>query len=79
VIFGVDDDNVENVVWRKHPCRRLTRARFAGLEHVLVAPGERRGGVVDKILADRQLARRVAVQVPALHPLVPLRTEARIS
>ena len=73
MIFGVDDDNVENVVWRKHPCRRLTRARFAGLEHV------RRGGVVDKILADRQLARRVAVQVPALHPLVPLRTEARIS
>jgi LysR family transcriptional regulator, nod-box dependent transcriptional activator len=30
-----------------------------------LAPGERSGGVVDTILAERQLARRVAVQVPS--------------
>src|SRR5262245_18149308 len=59
------DDGYTCVVWRKHPCRRQTPARFAGLEHVFVAPGERSGGVVDTILAERQLARRVAVQVPS--------------
>lgn len=58
-------DGYTCVVWTKHPCRRLTPARFAGLEHVFVAPGERPGGAVDTILAERQLARRVAVQVPS--------------
>ena len=61
---ALHDDGYTCVVWRKHPCRRLTPARFVGLEHVFVAPGERPGGVVDTILAERQLARRVAVQVP---------------
>jgi LysR family transcriptional regulator, nod-box dependent transcriptional activator len=51
------------VVWKRHPCRRLTLARFAAMDHVLVAPREREGGVVDAALAQRGLSRRVALQV----------------
>lgn len=51
------------VVWKRHPCRRLTLQRFAEMDHVLVAPREREGGVVDEALAAKGLSRRVAVQV----------------
>jgi DNA-binding transcriptional LysR family regulator len=51
------------VVWERNPCRRLTLARFAAMDHVLVAPREREGGVVDEALAQRGLSRRVALQV----------------
>lgn len=51
------------VVCKRHPCRRLTLARFAAMDHVLVAPREREGGVVDEVLAQKGLSRRVAVQV----------------
>lgn len=51
------------VVWKRHPCRRLTPARFAAMDHILVAPREREGGVVDEVLAQKGLARRVALQV----------------
>jgi DNA-binding transcriptional LysR family regulator len=57
------DDAYTCVVWRGHPHRRLTLARFAAMEHVLVAPSERPGGVVDEVLAEHGLARRIAVQV----------------
>jgi len=50
------------VVWNRHPARRLTLAGFGAMEHVLVAPRERAGGVVDAVLEKHGLSRRVAVQ-----------------
>lgn len=58
-------DGYTCIVWKDNPCRRLTAARFAEMAHVLVAPRERPGGIVDVVLAQHQLARRVAVQVPS--------------
>lgn len=53
------------LVWSRHPRRRLDRAGFAAMAHVLVTPRERPGGgVVDTVLAEHGLARRVAVRVP---------------
>ena len=52
------------VVWKDHPVQRLTLAGFAAMEHVLVAPRERPGGVVDAVLGKNHLSRRVAVQAP---------------
>jgi len=43
----------------------LTPERYAGLEHVLVAPGGRPGGIVDRVLAERGLSRRVRFVVPS--------------
>jgi DNA-binding transcriptional LysR family regulator len=61
---ALHQDDYACVVWSEHATRRLTLARYVQLEHVLVAPGERPGGVVDKALAERGLARRVSVRVP---------------
>jgi DNA-binding transcriptional LysR family regulator len=59
------DDDYTCLVWKGHRLRRLTAERFAELEHVLVAPRERAGGIVDQALASaRGMSRRVAVQVP---------------
>ncbi|HVP29275.1 MAG TPA: LysR family transcriptional regulator [Myxococcota bacterium] len=58
------DDGYTCLVWKGHRLPQLTAARFAELEHVLIAPREREGGVVDEVLARRGVARRVAVQVP---------------
>jgi DNA-binding transcriptional LysR family regulator len=53
------------LVWRRHACRRLTLVRFAAMAHVLVTPRERPGrGVVDTVLEQHGLTRRVAVRVP---------------
>jgi len=41
--------------------RRMSLERFLELEHVLVAPGGTAGGVIDDLLARRNLARRVAL------------------
>lgn len=57
------DDGYACVLWNKHPCRRLTAASFAAMEHVLVAPRERPGGIVDEILARHGLTRRIGVQL----------------
>lgn len=48
-----------------HPAldKPWTAARYAALGHVLVAPRGTPGGVVDRALGDRGLARRVAVRV----------------
>ena len=76
------DDGYTCIVWRDHPCRRLTLRSFAELEHVLVAPRERPGGVVDEVLAGHGLSRRVAVQVPTFlivpHVLIGTRRIATI-
>ena len=50
------------LVWNRHSVDRLTLARFAAMEHVLVAPRERAGGMVDWVLEKSGLVRRVAVQ-----------------
>lgn len=50
------------LLWNDHPAQRLTLPAFAAMEHVLVAPGERPGGIVDEVLAEDNLSRRVAVQ-----------------
>ncbi len=65
------------LVWRDHPLRRLDRAGFADLQHVMVAPWGRPGGVVDQALAATRARRRVAVQVPSflLLPHVLVDTE----
>jgi len=53
------------LVWNRHPRRRLDSATFAAMPHVLVTPRERPGGgVVDVVLAEHRLSRRIAVRVP---------------
>jgi DNA-binding transcriptional LysR family regulator len=61
---ALHEDDYACVVWSEHAVRRLTLARYVALEHVLVAPGERPGGLVDRVLAEQGLARRVSVRVP---------------
>lgn len=55
-------DTYTCLVWNRHPVDRLTLARFAAMEHVLVAPRERAGGIVDSVLEKNGLMRRVAAQ-----------------
>ena len=50
------------LVWKVHPAQSLTLAAFAAMAHVLVAPRERPGGIVDQVLEENVLSRRVAVQ-----------------
>jgi DNA-binding transcriptional LysR family regulator len=50
------------VVWQDSDTRRLTTAAYAAMEHVLVAPRETDGGIVDSVLEKEGLRRRVAVQ-----------------
>jgi DNA-binding transcriptional LysR family regulator len=57
-------DGYTCVVWSGHPLQRLTLSAFAKMEHVLVAPRERAGGIVDSVLEKNGLSRRVAVQAP---------------
>jgi DNA-binding transcriptional LysR family regulator len=70
------------LVWRRHPRRRLSLPAFAALDHVLVAPWDRPGSVVDAALAERGLARRVAVQASTFllvpHLLVGTRRVATV-
>jgi len=53
------------ILRRDHPAlaRGLDVATFAGLRHLLVAPRGRPGGVVDELLAERGLQRRVAALI----------------
>jgi DNA-binding transcriptional LysR family regulator len=51
-----------------HPCLRegpLTPARYAALDHVLVAPAGRPGGIVDQVLERQGYRRRVRFTVPS--------------
>ncbi|HLT39946.1 MAG TPA: LysR family transcriptional regulator [Enhygromyxa sp.] len=59
------DDDYTCLVWEGHASRRLSLSRYARLDHVLVAPGERPGGPVDRVLAEHGLSRRVVAQVPS--------------
>jgi DNA-binding transcriptional LysR family regulator len=55
-------DGYTCVVWSRHRAHRLTLSAFAAMEHVLVAPRERAGGIVDAVLEKNGLSRRIAVQ-----------------
>lgn len=59
-------DRLVCVARRDHPelKGRLTLDRFVALEHVQIAPRGRPGGVVDQVLAERGLRRRVSRAVP---------------
>jgi len=56
------DDRLVAVVRRRHPALRrpVTLASFAALQHLLVAPNGSPTGLVDRVLAERGLKRRVA-------------------
>jgi DNA-binding transcriptional LysR family regulator len=57
-------------VRQKHPCKRLTLARYVQLPHLVVAPGNLTGNIVDSALAAQGLTRRVVVRVHTF-PLAP--------
>ena len=64
-------DHLVCVVRRGHSVARpLTVRSYAALSHILVAPGETERGVMDDLLEQRGLVRRVALTVP--HFLVAL-------
>jgi DNA-binding transcriptional LysR family regulator len=56
------DDRLVAVVRSRHPAlrKRVTLARFAALDHLLVAPNGTPTGLVDRLLAEHALERRVA-------------------
>jgi len=60
-------DRLVAVVRRGHPAlsETLTLDRFAALAHLLVAPNGSPTGLVDRLLAERGLARRVARTSPS--------------
>jgi DNA-binding transcriptional LysR family regulator len=61
------DDGMRVLLRRGHPASRrpLTPARYAALDHVLVAPRGSAGGVVDEALARLGLRRRVVLRLPS--------------
>ncbi|MCB9561957.1 MAG: LysR family transcriptional regulator [Kofleriaceae bacterium] len=60
------DERFVCVVRDGHPAarQRLTLARYLALSHLLIAPGGRRGGIVDELLTAMGKQRRVAAAVP---------------
>ena len=56
------DDRLVAVVRRRHPALRrpVTLASFAAMQHLLVAPNGSPTGLIDRVLAERGLKRRVA-------------------
>lgn len=67
------------VIRRNHPQvpRRLTLPRFTKLAHILVSPRGERSGVVDRLLAERGLRRRVVLVTShfMVAPIVVARTD----
>ncbi len=72
------DEDLVCVLRKGHPfARRLTLARFAALEHVLVAPlGSTPRVVLDTLLEKRGLSRKVTRVVMAFSLVLPLITES---
>lgn len=71
------DDTFVCLFRRGHPAlsEKLTAARFAALRHVLIAPGGGGTGVVDDVLGERGLSRRIVVHT-ATFQSAPLMVEA---
>ncbi len=63
-------DHFVSIVRKKHPCldKRMTLRRFAAMQHLLIAPQGRSGGVVDTMLLAKGLKRRVARTVSSFMP-----------
>ena len=61
------DDRLVGVMRRGHPLARgrMTLARFAAARHALVAPRGQPGGMVDELLREHGLERRVAYMTPS--------------
>ena len=60
-------DEFKAFVRRRHPAitqRRMTAKAFAKLGHILVSPSGRGEGVVDPLLAERGLERRIVFRAP---------------
>jgi len=52
---------------RKPGERTLSLETYAGLSHLLLSPSGSGPGVVDELLADRGLSRRIALRIPAFY------------
>ncbi len=63
-------DRFVSMVRKDHPClqKRMTLKRFADLEHLLISPQGSSGGVVDTMLAEKGLSRRVARTLSSFMP-----------
>ena len=60
-------DSFDCFVRRGHPmlgARRLTLKNYVALNHILVSPGGEGPGIVDRMLRDQGLERRIALRVP---------------
>lgn len=72
-------DTMVCVLRRGHPAlaRELTLARFVALKHALISITGEGGGAVDRALAARGLARRIALRIPSFlaAPLVVARSD----
>jgi DNA-binding transcriptional LysR family regulator len=75
------DESFVCALRKGHPVKRLTLDRFCELGHVLVAPGETEGGIVDTALAKIGRTRRVMVRVHtfALAPPIVAATDLVIT
>ncbi len=73
------DESLVCIVRKGHPAarQRLTLAKFASLSHGLVSPRGRGPALVDRVLAEHGLTRRIAVRLPSftVAPLVVARTD----
>ncbi|MBX2798897.1 MAG: LysR family transcriptional regulator [Myxococcales bacterium] len=74
VVSRLLSDRLVCVVRRDHPSSsgELTVEAYAAASHVLVAPHGRPGGLIDGILADRGLSRRVAVMTSTFAAALPV-------
>lgn len=73
-------DRFTCILRRGHPARRRKRfslEQYLALGHLLVAPGGTPGSVVDAVLAQRNLSRRIVLQVSSflVAPLVVAQTD----
>ena len=59
---------------KNHPLanQKLTLEQFAGLEHILINPEEQEHGIVDKLLAEKGLKRRIAYRTANFLSVLPL-------
>ena len=77
----ISDETFYCAVRKGHPVKRLTLDRFCELGHVLVAPGDTTGGIVDSALAKLGRTRRVVLRIHtfALAPSIVAATDLVIT
>jgi DNA-binding transcriptional LysR family regulator len=74
------DERFVCVLRRGHPVLRrgFNLERYIELDHVLIAPRGRPGGVVDRVLAEKGLSRRVRLAVPSFATALMLVSESEM-